>query len=148
MPDFVGLAIVKADCMRLKPHSLIHASYVSSALNSQVLRSIASAIIHGVGRPRLNQQEIKALPIPLSPIVEQERIVAEVERLLSLIGQLEKTIKTDLTRANRLRQSILKRAFAGKLVPQDPNDEPASVLLERIHAAKNGQPVQADLRLT
>lgn len=87
------------------------------------------------------------IEFPLPPLAEQIRIVAEVERRLSLIDQLEKTVEADLTRAKRLRQSILKRAFEGQLVPQDPNDEPASVLLERIQAERNGQPVQAELPL-
>ena len=76
------------------------------------------------------------MPIPLPPLAEQRRIVAEVDRRLSVIKQAEAAVEANLTRAERLRQSILKQAFSGKLVPQDPNDEPASVLLERIRAER------------
>jgi type I restriction enzyme S subunit len=76
------------------------------------------------------------MPIRVPPTVEQRRIVAEMERQLSLIGALEYEVEGGLTRASRLRQSILKRAFEGRLVPQDPNDEPASVLWERIKAQR------------
>ena len=75
------------------------------------------------------------MPIPLPPTEEQARIVAEVERRLSLIDKLETAIATNLKRADRLRQSTLKRAFEGKLVPQDPDDEPAEALLARIGRA-------------
>lgn len=94
------------------------------------------------GRRKLTKNALLNASYAVPPMAEQQRIVAEVERRLSLIDQLEKTIKTDLARANRLRQSILKRAFAGQLVPQNPNDEPASMLLERIRAAKDGKSVQ------
>ena len=84
----------------------------------------------------LSVSKVSALPIPLPPIAEQRRIVAEVERCLSVVQQAEATVEVSLKRAERLRQSILKRAFSGQLVPQDPNDEPASVLLERIRAER------------
>jgi type I restriction enzyme, S subunit len=88
--------------------------------------------ITGTAQPKLTQKNLNKLLVPLPPIGEQKRIVEKVERLMSVIHAQEKLIETNLTRAERLRQSILKRAFEGKLVPQDPNDEPASVLLERI----------------
>jgi type I restriction enzyme S subunit len=81
------------------------------------------------------------MPIVLPPLAEQHRIVAEVERRLSVIDELEGVAEATLKRAERLRQAILKRAFEGKLVPQDPSDEPASVLLARIRDAKSEETV-------
>lgn len=73
---------------------------------------------------------MEAMLIPLPPLPEQEQIVSELEHHLSIADKVEATIVSELTRAGRLRQAILKQAFSGKLVSQDPNDEPASVLLE------------------
>ncbi len=84
----------------------------------------------------INLSVLSQFPIPLPPLAEQRRIVAEVERRLSVVQQAEATVEASLARAERLRQSILKQAFSGKLVPQDPDDEPASVLLERIRAER------------
>ena len=140
IPSTVGPAIVKADCIRFKPaDDVALATFLNFALNSEGTRNRTSKIVHGVGRPRLNQQEIKGIALPLPPLAEQRRIVAEVERRLSVIQQAEATVEVSLARAERLRQSILKQAFSGKLVPQDPNDEPASVLLERIRAEREAE---------
>ena len=87
-------------------------------------------------QPNLNLGLIKGLTIPLPPLAEQRRIVAEVERRLSVAQQAQAAVEASLARAERLRQSILKQAFSGKLAPQDPDDEPASALLERIRAER------------
>lgn len=75
---------------------------------------------------------LKAFPVPVPPPKEQLAIVEAVEAQLSVIDHLEDDLDAKLKGAEALRQSILRDAFAGKLVPQDPQDEPASVLLERI----------------
>ncbi len=80
--------------------------------------------------------QLKTFEIPLPPLPEQQAIVSEVESRISVVDEVEKTIMVELRRAEQLRQSILKKAFSGRLVPQDPNDEPASALLERIKAQK------------
>lgn len=89
-----------------------------------------------VGQANVNGTKLLALAFPLPPHAEQAAIVAEVEARLSQVAAAERQIDANLTRAARLRQAILKRAFAGKLVPQDPADEPAAVLLDRIRAAR------------
>ena len=97
----------------------------------------------GNNQPALNKSRVQELLLPLPPLAEQHRIIGEIERRLSVIQQTEAAVETNLTRAERLRQSILKQAFSGKLVPQDPNDEPASVLLERIRAEREAAQAKA-----
>ena len=101
----------------------------SSKGQKQILSDFRGATVGGISR----NFPLK-VDIPLPPLTEQEQIVSELERHLSVADTIEATIGAELTRAERLRQSILKDAFSGKLVPQDPNDEPAEMLLARIQA--------------
>jgi type I restriction enzyme S subunit len=80
----------------------------------------------------ISKSQIENLSVPLPPLAEQQKIVEEIERRFSVADEVEKAIDNSLKQAERLRQSILKKAFEGKLVPQDPNDEPAEKLLKRI----------------
>lgn len=84
------------------------------------------------GLHTLSISKVASLPLPLPPILEQEQIVSEIERVLSIADVLQQALDVALRQAERIRQSILKQAFEGNLVPQDPNDEPAELLLERI----------------
>ena len=114
--------------------------YVCFFINSQHGRAyIGQVRSQQVGQANVNGTKLAGMPIPLPPLAEQRRIVAEVERRLSVIQQAEATVEASLARAERLRQSILKQAFSGKLVPQHPNDEPASVLLERIRTEREAE---------
>jgi type I restriction enzyme S subunit len=82
--------------------------------------------------PSVRKTDLEYIHFPLPPLPEQHRIVEEIERRFSVADQIEKIVDHSLKQAERLRQSILRRAFEGRLVPQDPNDEPAEKLLERI----------------
>ena len=118
--------------------------YACACINSQYGRSFIGRVkSQQVGQANVNGSKLASMPLPLPPLAEQQRIVAEVERRLSVIQQAEATVTASLARAERLRQSILKQAFSGQLVPQDPDDEPASVLLERIRAEREAAKAQA-----
>ena len=116
IPESLGPAIVKADCIRFKPHSSVASKYLNAVLNSEPVRKRTKGMVHGVGRPRLNLGEIKSIVLPLPPVAEQTRIVAEVERRLSVVEELETAVAANLQRATRLRQSILQKAFTGRLL--------------------------------
>lgn len=90
----------------------------------------------------INLKTLKSFPVPDLPVEEQHRIVAEVERTLTILESLSTAIDHALTRSDHLRRSILESAFTGKLVPQIPGDEPAFELLARIASdhRKTAQP--------
>ncbi|OOV46715.1 type I restriction endonuclease subunit S [Leptospira kirschneri serovar Pomona] len=90
----------------------------------------------GTAQPQIPANVLREIIIPIPCISEQQIIVQEIESRLSVCDKLEDTIQSSLNQAESLRQSLLKKAFEGKLVAQDPKDEPASVLLERIRAEK------------
>ena len=150
IPATLGRAIVKADCLRLAPDSrLSDPRYVLIALNAQPTRSRTESLIHGVGRPRIGLTLLRQVTVPLPPRAEQERAVGEAARLLSIEENSINALELVLTRCGNFRQSILKWAFEGRLVDQDPTDEPASRLLERIQAERestNGHPRRSPRR--
>ena len=86
----------------------------------------------------INLEILSKVGIPIPPLDEQTAIVAEAERYLSTIDSLELTLAAELKRAERLRQSLLHRAFTGRLAPQDATDEPAGELLARLQSAAPG----------
>ena len=98
--------------------------------------------MYGQGRPHLGFDQIKRTPVVMPPLAAMDAIVARIEDQLSLSEAAALAVNKSLIRAARLRQAILKKAFEGKLVPQDPNDEPASVLLDRIRAARAQSPAR------
>ena len=94
----------------------------------------------GTAMPGLSANRLKSLPVPLPPLAEQHRIVEKIESLLPKVEAYgkaqEELVKLNEALPEQLKKSILQEAIEGRLVPQDPNDEPASVLLERIRAEK------------
>ena len=99
-------------------------------------RYITSVVSQQVGQANVNGTKLFAMPIPLTSLSEQKAIGEEIKRRFSIAEDVEKTVVNGLRQTKKLRHSILKRAFEGKLVHQDPSDEPASVLLERIKSLK------------
>lgn len=99
-----------------------------------VRKQIESAARTTAGIYKINQQSLGQVCLPIPALEDQERILGVAEKHLSMLTSAEATITSATTHAHQLRSSILAAAFSGKLVPQDPTDEPASVLLERIAA--------------
>jgi type I restriction enzyme S subunit len=137
VPDWIGPALVKADCPRFKPNpDLTNAHYVNFALNSPGIRKRAANIIHGVGRPRLNLGEIRGTWIPLAPLNEQKQIVSKIEELFSDLDAGVAALKRAQANLRRYRASVLKSAVEGRLTAAwrsaNPGVEPASELLARI----------------
>jgi len=110
--------------------------WLALTLNSPQISAKVSALQSGSTRKRISRGNLATIALPLPPLAEQRRIVAEVERRLSIVDDMEASVAASLKRAERLRQAVLRRAFAGELVPQDPSDEPAGALLERVRAER------------
>lgn len=132
-----GLAINKADCFVIRcNHSLYTTKMLLYAISNQSTYRHFSAAVHGATRPRINLKQLKEFELPYPPLLEQAEIIRRVEALFALADRLEARYQSALTSFGRLTPALLAKAFRGELVPQDPNDEPASVLLERIRAQR------------
>jgi len=113
---------------------IIDSKYVDYFIQST--KAKITAFAPATAQKNINLETLENLLVPYCLAEEQEEIVQEIESRLSICDQLEATITENLQKVEALRQSILKQAFEGKLVPQDPNDEPAEKLLERIRAER------------
>ena len=119
------------DTEKLLPKFLLH------FLNSGKARAyIEEKAKSTSGVNNINSEEISDLQIPVPTLAEQEKIVAEIESRFERADALETAVDRALNDAEKLKQVVLKKAFSGELVPQNPDDEPASVLLARIRAER------------
>lgn len=116
-----------------------YAPYIDIVVKSPHIKSFINDKKNSTN-DNISMGDINSFLVPLPPLAEQKRIVAKLEELLPIVDQYGKA-QTELDQLNaalpsRLRQSILQEAISGRLVPQDPNDEPASALLERVQLEK------------
>jgi Type I restriction modification DNA specificity domain/N-6 DNA Methylase len=134
VPYFEG--VCSTDILVFSKNPFINNKYLARYLLTTKFVRYASQNMSGVQHPRVNYETISQYNVPLPPLFEQHKIVGEVEHYFSIIENNEKVIEKSLKQSEVLRQSILKNAFEGKLVSQDPTDEPASILLQKISNEK------------
>jgi type I restriction enzyme S subunit len=116
-PEGIGSAMVTPDVIKMTPNDEVALPlFLMHYFNSQVARDFATGVAFGTTRLRLTIPIFREMPVPLPPLAEQARIVEEVERRLSVIDELESVVKSNLQRATRLRQSILRKAFTGRMI--------------------------------
>ena len=117
----------------IKPNKYISNKYLLYYLQSPLCYDSVRGSMKGVGITRITLNQIEKWELPLPPLSEQERIVCQIENWLSLIDTIEKGKENISIALKQAKSKILDLAIHGKLVPQDPNDEPASELLKRIN---------------
>lgn len=130
-------AVITADCIKLTPHGqLATAKYLNFAIRSEIVQSQFKAITAGVAQQKVSLDRFRQLALPIAPLDEQAEIVRRIE---SAFGWLDRMAADHAAAARllpKLEAAIFAKAFRGELVPQDPNDEPAAKMLERIKAVR------------
>lgn len=141
LPSQIVKAINKADCFLIRVDEvLIRRKYLTYYFLTKHFYNQLVDQVHGATRPRINTTQLKASIIPFCELLEQDFIIQEIESRLSVADKMAETIQTSLQKAEALRQSILKKAFDGKLLTESELEvcrkesdwEPAERLLERI----------------
>jgi type I restriction enzyme S subunit len=130
-PELAG-ANLSRTMARLRPSHAIRSKYLALALESPYAFRWFQQFFRGIDMPGLNLRDVRRLPIPLPTLEEQDEIIRRVDELFVLADRLGRRYRDVMTRIVKLTPSILSKAFRGELVPQDPNDEPAGRLLERV----------------
>ncbi|PWR73679.1 restriction endonuclease subunit S [Methanospirillum lacunae] len=142
----IGRTAVVPDCLKgantaravgvipLSEH--INSHYLEMWIRHPTNNAELESKAHEVARKTLNLEDVRVFKVALAPKKEQDKIVSEIRQKISIIDSIDKIVFQSILQSDLIRQSILKKAFEGRLVPQDPSDEPASVLLEKIRQEK------------
>jgi len=129
--------MVRSAAMIRPKKELLNSSYLMYGLQSPYLQAQILEKSSATAQSNIFLGSIKSLILPLPQLPEQLEIVRRVEILFSYVDRIESRRNTASAQVDRLTPALLAKAFRGELVPQDPNDEPASVLLERIRSSKD-----------
>ena len=133
-------AIASTGFYVVTPSMLLFTKYIFNLLLSSYVVDGLNQFMKGDNSPSINNEHIEGFLYPVPPVNEQIKIVAEIEKIMPFADKYEESQealnKLNAGISDKLRKSVLQEAIQGKLVPQDPNDEPASVLLERIKEEK------------
>lgn len=121
---------------RFRPSEVIMTKYLARWLESSEAQGWLHSKYRGIDMPGLNLRDVRRLPVPLAPIQEQRCLVDRIERAFAWIDRLASESTRARALIDHLDQAVLAYAFLGKLLPQDPGDEPASALLERMRAER------------
>ncbi len=138
--DYEKEFVILSSLAILRPKKELKSEFLFYVLKSPKFLAEAINKKTGIAIRRIILDTLKRISISFpSDISVQQRIVEEIEKRFAVADKLEKAVNEGLEKADKLKQSILKKAFSGQLVPQDPNDEPASIILERIKKEKHTQ---------
>ena len=139
--DLCHIAINKADCFAIRPDlALCDPFYITYLLASIETYDAMKENVRGVTRPRIGLSQLRNYEIPLPPIQDQQRIAASIKAAFARADRLEAEAAKARALLDRMEAAILARAFRGELVPQDPADEPASILLDCIRTQRAAAP--------
>ncbi len=144
VPDGSTFCINQSVAVAWVRTSKLEREYLLTVIESPETQRRVQKKARGVAIKHLSITDFAAMPLPLPPLAEQVRIAEETDRHVSIIESASRLTGSTLGRSTTLHQSVLKWAFEGKLADQDPNDEPASFLLERIKSAR--EPKAADTK--
>jgi type I restriction enzyme S subunit len=138
IPSGLGTALISTNLMRisLNPECVLPAFFVYMFQGGGSVRTQVKDLCKGSSREFLNQSILDSIIYPLCSVSEQQELLEQIDQQLTRADAMQKEIELAFASADALRQSILKRAFSGRLVAQNPNDESASILLGRIKSEK------------
>jgi len=146
IPDELEGANITQDSARLSVQPVVNRDYVLWYLRSEMAQQRMKGSTKGVAVRGINIGDVRALQLPLPSREEQNEIVRRIEKLFAFADRLEARNTAAHAQVDKLTPSLLAKAFRGEMVPQDTNDEPASVLLDRIHAARSKASTEPKLR--
>jgi type I restriction enzyme S subunit len=134
-PHMIGWNVSREVAVVPAAAELVQARFLALWVATNSSQKWLTGVQKGVAYTGINIEDLRALPVRVPGLIEQSEIVRRVDALFSLADSLQRQYDDTVTRVEKLTPSVLAKAFRGELVPQDPNDEPAGEMLERVRAS-------------